>query len=47
MWNIIGAIVFFILGYAAHVALPYLKLLIEKLVKKGYDKADAEIDRWH
>jgi hypothetical protein len=47
MWNIIGAIVFFVLGYAAHIALPYAKLLVEKIVKKGYTKVDAEIDRWH
>ena len=43
----IGHIIAFILGYAAHISVPYVKLLIEKIVKKGYNKMDKEIDRWN
>lgn len=45
--QIVSAILFFILGYAAHVATPYAKAIIEKIITKGYEKLSKEIDRWH
>lgn len=36
-----------ILIYIAGVATPYGKKLISKILKKAYNKADKEIDRWH
>jgi len=34
-------------AYAMGLATPLLKKLIAKIINKGYEKMNAEIDRWH